>query len=193
MSRDRHNLIIAALAALMTGGLLGVLGFGPLQVGLVGAVVFVLAKLGLKNGLGRQAITMGGRVERESALHAPAGEDRPSLIVFREGGRPNLGIDISLDGKALARVKGACFTQISLSPGTHTIGATFSQGILGAVPIKELTIYVVSGGATAVAASMPSTMTVKAVELRVVTFDSSLRERLISMDLVLTQQSRDKV
>ena len=102
MSRNRSRLVVAALAALITGGVLGALGFGLAQVGLVGAVVFVLTNLGLKNGLGRQVITMGGPDQREAALHAPASNDRSSLIVFREGGRPNLGIDISLDGKALA-------------------------------------------------------------------------------------------
>lgn len=193
MSANRKNLIISALAALTAGVILGAIGFGVLQVGLIGGVVFVLTNLGLKNGLGRQSVMKGGFEERQTALHAPVSEGQSSLIVFRDGGRPNLGIDVAIDGNALARLNGGCFSQISLSPGTYSVNATFSQGILGAIPLSQIAIELTNGETVAIAVSLPASITVKAVDLQKAPFEQPLISRLEAMSLVVPQTASRKV
>lgn len=187
MPKYLRNWIIAGLAAIVTGAFLTPLGLGGLAVGIVGAAVFVLTNLALKNGYGRRKVVLGNTVQRDDALSATPGRGRASLVIFRDGGRPAIGIDIILDGQPVARLKGDTFTQATVAPGRHTVGATFTQGILGQIPIVTLDVDIPDSGVIAVAAAPPTGISNKGVVLRETELNAALRARLGAMSFAQSE------
>lgn len=189
MASDTRRWVVSGIAAAVTGAVLAAFGMGGVQPAVAGAVVFVVTNLALKNGSGRRAIVEGSAAERDDVLAFSPTLGRSSIYVVRGGGKPSIGIDISIDDQPLARLKAGTFSHLTAGPGRHKIGATFTQGILGAVPVNVINVDVADNAVTIVEASMPDGISSKAVLLRSVDLDDNMRATLKTMRFIQIDQA----
>ena len=99
--------------------------FAPIFLGIFTA--YIMANL-----VGTRKTASAGAAERNAALSASPPDGKAALLIFREGfiGKA-AGLDVSVDGKAVAQLKAPRFTRILVSPGDHEVQASFA-GLAGA-------------------------------------------------------------
>jgi hypothetical protein len=118
--------------AFAVGLVLGVLtGFDFTTVYIAGFFGVVTAYI-LANLAGNRKVAIAPAAEREVALRFEAPGDKAVVYVFREGFMGKAaGMEIALDGLAVAQLKSPRFTRLTLSAGPHTLSAYYG-GLAGA-------------------------------------------------------------
>lgn len=185
MAKEIRAWILASLAALAVGIALGAAGLGGgLNNFIAGGAAFGITFLFVRNGYGLRKVTTGSDAERDAALSCVPDPDAAGLYVIRDGRGPMIGIDVTVDGRAVARLKGGRFTRIAVSPGTHIVSATFTQGALGAIPSGSIEIDLAAGSDRAVLVAPPVGLKQKTCSLVVSEVGTDVRARLGTMTLV---------
>jgi len=134
MNKTIRNLLIAFAAAVVAGFLFGLLGsLAGVRWGFLGTLipamfgVFTYYILFNLSGTRKEAKADAAAQADALAFAAPAGLARVYVLRTGFAGKA-AGMDITVDGAALAQLKSPRFTLVDVAPGAHEFHARFSGG-----------------------------------------------------------------
>lgn len=136
MNKYARPLIVGFIVLLAVSFLLGLLGgaigadFGAMPF-ITGAVVGAFVAYIMANLAGNRAGVAASDADRAAAASLTPPPGKALLIVYREGFvAMAAGMNLALDGREFAQIKGGKFTAIAVDPGEHELAAAFG-GLAG--------------------------------------------------------------
>jgi hypothetical protein len=141
---------VAVVLVILFNVALSLDGENHLGTALTGGVGGGIAAAFIYGGLlGNRKIANASDGEKKAALDRQPPAGKGLLYVYREGFAAKLaGLNISVDGTAVAQLKSPRFTCVVVGPGVHTLTAAF--GGVAAVKASECQVAVAADGAAAV-------------------------------------------
>lgn len=152
---------------------------------LPGLIFGAITTFGMANLVGTKGSKAATPAQKEAALAFRAEPGQALLIVFREGfvGKA-VGLNLVLDGVAVAQLKSPRFTALSIAPGAHTLSAGFG-GLAASQnrPVEEA-FTATAGDLVAFRAVMSMGMAKNTIRLERVEDRAALAPRLKAMTMV---------
>jgi hypothetical protein len=119
--------VVCVTVSFVLGFLASAGGLPPsLSTWLPGMIFGVITAFVMANLVGTKGSKAATAAQKDAALAFRAEPGQALLIVFREGfvGKA-VGLNLVLDGGAVAQLKSPRFTALSIAPGAHTLSAGF--------------------------------------------------------------------
>ena len=152
---------------------------------LPGLIFGAITAFGMANLVGTKGSKAATPAQKEAALAFRAEPGQALLIVFREGfvGKA-VGLNLVLDGVAVAQLKSPRFTALSIPPGAHTLSAGFG-GLAASQnrPVEEA-FTAIAGEVAAFRAVMSMGMAKNTIRLERIDDRASLASKLKAMTMI---------
>lgn len=125
--------IIAAFAvAFIVGFLFSLISGFDTSTMMIAAVAGALTFIVMFNLSGNRSVANADAASRSRALAFEVWPDKTALYLVRTGfiGMA-AGMNVSVDGKPVAQLKSPRFTRLDITPGAHSVTASFGGGLSG--------------------------------------------------------------
>lgn len=183
--KDLRRWIYAGLATFVVGGVLGAIGFGSLESGIAGVVVFTIVYSALQRMGGNRKMAVRDDSARAAALALVPPPAHGIVYVYRSGFMAKLlGIDIAVDGVVQGQLVSPRSMQLILPAGPHQLTTPTSANTMK--PAKPLTVDLASGGIAVVEVQIQSGMMKNILKLRLEPDAEAARQRLATMPMIVS-------
>ena len=148
---------------------------------LVGMVFGGLTALAVYNLSGNRRTANAGAEARQRALAFTPTPGKAALYLVRTGFVGKMaGMDLTIDGRAVAQLKSPRFTRIDIMPGAHTLTASFGGGLAGQTKPADLAFNCAEGETVVIKLSMSMGALKSPVNIERTSIES-VRDQLRSM------------
>ena len=122
MGKLGKGFLYGLLAALVVGSVVGFVGGGTFNAGLLGVVAMSVTTAIMTGLQGNVKVREGSSGDREEAITQPARPGLAVIYVRREGFVARfVGINVALDDVVQTQLKSGRFVRLDVPPGNHTL------------------------------------------------------------------------